>query len=88
MDTQVIAWVAGSFVVINTATQIGVRIIADRLLNNGHSKQNGCCSEHSTIVKEQQTMHDMLKMLTEAAKEEHWEELMERAMSKALKKSK
>jgi len=78
-DPQTFLLMASGFVVVNAGTHIGVKIIIDRLLNNGH-KGNGFCKEHHTLK-------ETLDSILENQKEERQEEMMERIFTKALKKN-
>ena len=78
-DPQTFLLLAGGFVLVNAGTHIGVKIITDRLLNNGH-RENGFCKEHYTL-------RETLDSILENQKEEKQEEMLTRVFEKALKKN-
>lgn len=75
-DPQLISMLAGGFIIINAGTQIGVRIICDRLLNtNGKT-----CSKHISLESK-------IEMLEEAHKENTMQVIINNAVKKALKEN-
>ena len=72
--------IGGAIVVVNAATQIGIRIICDRLLGNGHTKTNGFCTDHAKMASE-------IELLKEAHTEETRIEMMTKALEEALKRN-
>jgi len=70
-DPQFISALAGGFLILSAGTQIGVRIICDRLLNNGGK----VCPKHSGI-------EITLKQLKESHKEEAMVEMIAKALER------
>ena len=78
MDTNALIALGGAVVVVNGVTQVGIRIICDRLLN-GHGK-NGFCAEHSKLMSG-------IEILKTAHTEETRVETLTKALTEALRRN-
>lgn len=75
MTPEILVAIGGVIIIVNAGTQIGVKIIIDRLLKNGN---NGFCKEHIKVMGK-------LETLIETHKEENQVEILTKALTQVLK---